>query len=379
MHRISVAHALGRYEVLVGPGLLARLAELVAARLPGRRTVMVSDDRVAELYRGFLASTDHAWHPAPRTCADEPPPGWRAPLTFPAGERSKTRATWERLTDRMLAEGYGRDSAIVALGGGVVGDLAGFVAATYMRGVPYVQVPTTTVAMLDASVGGKVGVDTPAGKNLVGAFHPPALVVADPYTLLSLPDAEYRAGLAEAVKHALVADAAYFEWIEAEAGRIVAREPAALGALVRRSVEIKAAVVSEDEREQGRRATLNAGHTVAHALEQVTDYATSHGEAVAVGLVVECGLGERLGVTEPGTAARVRALLARLGLGTDRPPLAGEAMLAAMTRDKKNRRGEIRLALPRGVGRMHEGDGTWTLPVAPAALRAALRPGDHPG
>jgi 3-dehydroquinate synthase len=261
----------------------------------------------------------------------------------------------------------------VAVGGGVTGDLAGFVAATYMRGVPCLQVPTTLLAMLDASVGGKTGVDTPEGKNLIGAFHPPVAVLADPLVLATLPEREYRAGLAEAVKHGLIADRDYFGWIEAHAETLVGRDPAALEHLVRRSVEIKAEVVGEDEREGGRRAILNAGHTVAHALERATDFRVPHGEAVGLGLVAEAALATGLGLATPEPGARVAALLERLGLPTRvREPVGEERILAAMASDKKNRAGGIRFALPRGVGTMGDGP-EWTTEAGEPAILAALR------
>jgi 3-dehydroquinate synthase len=354
---VLVSHALGRYPVYVEAGALARLEELVAEHLAGRRTAVVADETVFELLQtGKLER-----------------PAWQGEaLTFPAGETSKSREQWCRLTDALLERGFGRDSAIVALGGGVAGDLAGFVAATYMRGLPYIQAPTTLLAMLDASVGGKTGVDTPEGKNLVGAFHPPVVVVADPRVLRSLPEREYRSGLAEAVKHGLIADRDYFEWIEREAAALLARDEAVLTRLVRGSVAIKAEVVSGDEREAGRRAILNAGHTIAHALERATGYGLPHGEAVALGLVSECELAERLEVGTTGLRGRVAALLARLGLpvrlGVALPP---ERLLAAMASDKKNRAHQVRFALPTSVGRMDEGEG-WTRAAPEAAIRKAL-------
>ena len=358
MNPVTVRHALGSYPVYVEPGVLARLGELTRRHLGRRRVALVADEAVYGLLReGRLAGA-----------------GWDgAALIFPAGERSKTRKTWERLTDELLRQGFGRDSGVVALGGGVAGDLAGFVAATYMRGIPFMQVPTTLLAMLDASVGGKTGVDTPQGKNLIGAFHPPVAVLADPLVLATLPEREYRAGLAEAVKHGLIADRDYFTWIESNVEALVARDPAALGHLVRRSVEIKAEVVSEDERETGRRAILNAGHTVAHALEQATDFRLPHGEAVGLGLVAEAALATGMGLATPEGGARVAALLERLGL----PTRVGESvdqdrLLAAMASDKKNRAGGIRFALPRGVGTMGAGP-EWTTEAGEPAIRAALR------
>src|SRR5689334_8986598 len=354
---VVVQHALGSYPVYVETGVLGRLEELVADHLDTARTVLIADGTVfALLQSGRLGRNP-----------------WTGPaLTFPAGEASKTRDQWARLTDALLADGLGRDSGIIALGGGVAGDLAGFVAATYMRGLRYVQVPTSLLAMLDASVGGKTGVDTPEGKNLIGAFHPPAAVVADPRVLATLPERDYRGGLAEAVKHGLIADADYFGWIESQAEALLRRDEAGLTRLVRRSVEIKAEVVSGDEREAGRRAILNAGHTVAHALERVTEYALPHGEAVAVGLVAESALAEAIGAAPSGLARRVSALLARLGLPVRlAAPVDLDRLVAAMGSDKKNRSARLRFALPSRLGAM-SAEGEWTREAPAAALRQAL-------
>ena len=354
---VIVTHALGSYPVYVEAGALARLGELVLQHLPGRRAAMIADASVHELYRSGRMGA------AP----------WKGEtITFASGERSKTRDSWARLTDTLMERGFGRDSGVIALGGGVTGDLAGFVAATYMRGVPYLQVPTSLLAMLDASVGGKTGVDTPQGKNLVGAFHPPVAVIADPQTLATLPDRDYRAGLAEAVKHGLIADRGYFEWMETNATALTSRGLDPLTRLIRRSVEIKAEVVSGDERESGRRAILNAGHTVAHALEQVSGYELPHGEAVALGLVVECEIAEQLGVASAGLRKRVAALLGRLGLPGRLPPsLEWSALFGSMATDKKNRSGQIHFALPTQLGQMYREDG-WTTPVAAEAIQAAM-------
>jgi 3-dehydroquinate synthase len=354
---ILVSHASGSYPVRVEPGSLDNLEQLAQEHLPGRRHAIIADETVYQLYRGGKLS---------RKC-------WAAEtLTIPSGERWKSRDSWTRLTDELLARGFGRDSGIIALGGGVTGDLAGFVAATFMRGIPYLQVPTTLLAMIDASIGGKTGVNTSHGKNLVGAFHPPAGVLADPLVLATLPEQEYRAGLAEAVKHGLIADRDYFEWMEAEAPALSRRDPEALVRLVHRSVEIKAEVVSADEREGGRRATLNAGHTIAHGLEQASEYALIHGEAVALGLLVECDLAERLGIASSGLRKRVAGLLARFHLPQQLPPgIDRMALLSAMRSDKKNRYGEIHFALPEDIGRMHRPNG-WTIPVAEAALAEVI-------
>jgi 3-dehydroquinate synthase len=337
---------LGEYFVHVAPGLLAGLSGMLDQAMPRRPRVVIADDRVAALFPAAIAAA-----------------GSRR-LTFAAGESSKTRSTWSELSDELLASGLGRDGGLVAFGGGVTGDLAGFVAATYLRGLPYAQVPTTLLAMVDASVGGKVGVDTRFGKNLIGAFHPPAIVAADPETLLGLPEPTYRAGLAETVKHGLIGDAGYFEWIEANAAPLLARDLAALTQLVGRSVEFKAEVVSRDERESGRREILNAGHTVAHALEQASGYALPHGEAVAIGLVIECRIGARLGVTDDALSERVGRLLGHLGLPVGIPAsLAPPAILAAMETDKKKRADTIRMALPSVLGMTHRDGAAWSVPV----------------
>ena len=354
---VIVAHALGSYPVYVEAGVLSRLDELVQQHLPGRRIVMIADATVHQLYQtGRLGATPRSF----------------VTITFAPGEKSKTRESWARLTDSLTQQGFGRDTGVVALGGGVSGDLAGFVAATYMRGVPYLQAPTTLLAMLDASVGGKTGVDTSYGKNLVGAFHPPAAVIADPGTLSTLPEREYRSGLAEAVKHGLIADQAYFSWMEANAAPLTSRDLPSLTRLIRRSVEIKAEVVAGDERESGRRAILNAGHTVAHALEQVSDYEIPHGEAVALGLVIECELAEQLGIAPAGLRRRVAGLLTRLGL-PDRLParLKHASLLGTMGSDKKNRGGQIHFALAARLGEMRSENG-WTIAVPVPAIQAAM-------
>jgi 3-dehydroquinate synthase len=354
---ILVTHALGSYPVYVEPGGLGRLEELAHRHLPRRRLVMIADGAVHELYQAGRLGR----------------PVWQGEtLTIAPGEISKTREVWARLTDELLERQLGRDSGVIALGGGVTGDVAGFVAATYMRGLPYIQVPTTLLAMLDASVGGKTGVDTPQGKNLVGAFHPPAAVLADPLTLATLADREYRAGMAEAVKHGLIADRAYFEWMEAQATALTSREREAVTYLIRRSIEIKAEAVSSDEREAGRRAILNAGHTVGHALEQASRYQLPHGEAVALGLIAESQLAERLGIAPSGLRVRVAALLGRLGLPQRLPArLDPEAVLSSMATDKKNRDSEIRFALPSEVGQVHRRGG-WTTAAPVAVIREAI-------
>jgi 3-dehydroquinate synthase len=349
------------YDILIGRGLLSDLAALVARACPAARYAVIADSHVGDLYGKKMVATlnDATLH------ADL--------FTFPAGEWNKTRETWATLTDALLAAHVGRDAAVIALGGGVVGDLAGFVAATHLRGVPYVQIPTTLLAMIDSSIGGKTGVDVPVGKNLVGAFHQPRLVVADLDVLSTLPAVQLAAGMAEALKHGVVADAAYFGFLEAEPRAALAKDPAVLDRVVARSVEIKADVVARDEREAGVRAVLNFGHTVAHAIESVAKYEVPHGEAVAIGMAQEARLAEALGIAAAGTARRVSAALERYQLPLDLPPAAPvDALLAAMQQDKKARGGEVRFALPKRIGEMQGGLKGWTVPVPEAALRELL-------
>jgi 3-dehydroquinate synthase len=292
--------------------------------------------------------------------------------TFAAGEASKTRASWAALTDDLLAAGLARDGGVVAVGGGVTGDLAGFVAATYMRGIPVVQVPTSVLAMVDSAVGGKTGVDTPAGKNLVGAFHAPRLVVVDPEAVTTLPRPQRAQGWCEAVKHGAILDEPYLAALERDVVGLLDGSPEPVERAVRRSVEIKAEVVGRDEREGGLREILNFGHTLGHALEAASDYALPHGSAVAVGMVLEAWLGERLGTTEPGTAARLTAVVEALGLPTAAPAgLGAEPVMAALERDKKVRDGRVRIVLLERPGAVAPGEG-WARPVDRALVLEVL-------
>jgi len=352
------------YDILIGRGLLGELPTLLSRACPAPRYAVIADSHVADLYgKMVVAMLQDA-----KVQADL--------FAFPAGEWNKSRDTWAGLTDRLLAAHVGRDAAIIALGGGVAGDIAGFVAATYLRGVPYVQVPTTLLAMIDSSIGGKTGVDVPAGKNLVGAFHQPKVVVIDLDVLATLPAVQLAAGMAEALKHGVIADAEYFAFLEKEQRAVAAKDGATLDRVVARSVEIKAGVVARDEREAGLRAVLNFGHTVAHAIETVAKYEVPHGEAVAIGMAHEARLAEALGIAAAGTADRVRRALERYQLPLELPDTAPvDDLIAAMHHDKKARGGEVRFALPRRVGEMHaDGRGGWTTAVAEQAVRGVLTP-----
>jgi 3-dehydroquinate synthase len=331
-------------RVVVQTGALAQAAATVARTYRGRRGVVVSDARVARLYAGKLVRLLERG-------------GLRTVLLrFPAGERAKTRETKSLLEDRLAALGVGRDTVVIALGGGVTGDLAGFLAATWHRGVPVVQIPTTTLAMIDAALGGKTGVDLTLGKNLVGAFHPPESLWADISVLRTLPERTFRSGLAEAVKIAAALDAPLFAFLEANTSRILARGDGVMTRLVARCLELKGQVVADDARDAGRRAVLNFGHTAAHALETASAYRLPHGDAVAIGLVAEARLAERLTGLPAADADRIEALLAALGLPT-RPPrrLDRSRLRSAMTRDKKTRAGVARCVVPRALGRMLPG------------------------
>ncbi len=372
MLRVHVPGAAERdYPVRVGRGLLDQLGALASDAAPAHRYVVIADDEVAALYGARAGAALAA-------------AGLRSDLlTFPAGERHKSRSTWAALTDRMLAAGVGRDAAVVALGGGVTGDLAGFTASTYMRGLPFVVVPTSLLAMLDSAVGGKTGLDTPAGKNTVGAFHHPRAVIVDPDLLDTLPAPQRRAGLAEGVKTAAIADAELFAWIEERAVALRDGEIAALERLVMSSLRIKAKVVAADPEEAGSREVLNFGHTAGHALEALAGLALPHGEAVAAGMRIEARLGEGAGVTEPGTAARLAAVLDACGLpdavrapgASERfgGPLTVERLLAAATADKKARRGALRWVLLRRIGDVaRAADGSWAHSLGGADLSARL-------
>jgi 3-dehydroquinate synthase len=297
-------------------------------------------------------------------------------VTIPSGEPQKTRETWGRITDSLLGSGLGRDSTIIALGGGVVGDIAGFVAATFMRGVQFVQVPTTLVAMVDASIGGKTGVNTPGGKNLVGCFHMPAAVLVDPQVLATLPLRELRAGFAEVIKCGVVADTAYFalvreampDLLSGGLGRSDRLHPLIVG-----GIGIKVRIVAEDQREAGLRKILNFGHTIGHAVEITTGYSQLHGEAVAIGMAVESGLAERIGVAEPGTASRIKEALEIAALPTDVPAAcSARSILDAMKSDKKGREGKIRFALPKRIGEMAKDGSDWSIPVADELILEVL-------
>jgi len=333
---LDVALGARSYPIWIGAGLLADSARW-RAPIRGRHVLVVTNTTVAALYlQRVLAGLAGLQH---------------AHLVLPDGEAHKTLDASGQIFAALAALGASRDATILALGGGVIGDLAGFAAACWMRGIDFIQMPTTLLAMVDSSVGGKTGVNLPQGKNLVGAFHQPRAVVADTGTLATLPVREYRAGLAEVVKYGAINDAAFFAWLEVHADALVARDEAALAAAIQASCRAKSAIVARDEHERGERALLNFGHSFGHALETVAGYGTLlHGEAVAIGMLQAATLSTRLGRADAADATRLARLLTRLGLPVQAPPLDAAALLAAMRLDKKNEGGRLRLILWRGIG-----------------------------
>ncbi len=346
------------YTITIGPGLLGDGA-LLAATLRGGDAFVISDDAVAPLYLQRVLDALCAARPGARL----------AHWAMPAGEASKTLSRFGEAIDAIARAGARRDATVYALGGGVVGDLAGFAAAAWMRGVDCVQLPTTLLAMVDSSVGGKTAVDLPQGKNLVGAFHPPRAVLADTATLRTLPARELRAGLAEVVKYGAIVDAGFLDWLDAHAEALLAMDDAALGEAIARSCAHKAAIVERDPFEHGERALLNFGHTFGHAIETGQGYGgLIHGEAVAVGMVQAARLSEHLGLASAADTARLRDLLQRFGLPVDPPPgLDADELLAHMRLDKKAEAAGLRFIVWDGPGRARVQAG-----VPEDAVRAVL-------
>jgi 3-dehydroquinate synthase len=358
---VRVALGARGYDIHIGPGVLARAGELMRPVLKAPRVLVVADATVAALHLDALAaSLDRAGIA-------------HAALTVPPGEASKSFRQLESLISGLLRARIERSTALVALGGGVIGDLAGFAAAIALRGIDYVQVPTTLLAQVDSSVGGKTAINTPEGKNLVGAFHQPRLVLADTGVLATLPRRELLAGYAEVVKYGAIGDRAFFSWLEAHGAGLLAGDPGALVHAVAASCRAKAAVVAADEREEGLRETLNFGHTFGHALEAETGFSDAllHGEAVAFGMVLAARLSVARGLCPAGDLARLARHLAAAGLPTrfaDLPqnPWSPARLIEHMGRDKKVRDGRIRFVLTRGIGT------AFTAPDVPVAEVAAM-------
>jgi len=345
------------YEIRIGSGILGSLGAWLREVLQPSRLLVVTDENVVTLYAATILDSLRAQ-------------GFEANLiAVPAGEGSKSLESIADLWRQAFEAGADRKSAVIALGGGVVGDLAGFLAATFARGIPLVQVPTTLLAQVDSSVGGKVGVNLPQGKNMVGAFHQPAGVLIDTHVLATLPEREYRAGLAEVVKYGVILDAEFFKFLEGHVSQTLARDGGVLRDVIARCCELKALVVETDEFEQlGQRAALNYGHTFCHAFEAATGYQSLlHGEGVAIGMLCASRLAERLGRIGPDVTVRQKNLLEALGLPTVVPDVSPDRLLELMLHDKKAERGAVRFVLPDRLGHVELVEN-----VAEHDVRAAL-------
>ena len=341
MRTVTVGLGARAYPIHIGEGLLAR-ADLILPHLPQRKVSVVTNTTVAALYLDKFSATL-------RGAGVE-----IVPVVLPDGEEYKNWQTLNAIFDVLLSNRCERKSAIIALGGGVVGDLAGFAASSYQRGVPFIQVPTTLLAQVDSSVGGKTAINHPLGKNMIGAFYQPGMVLADTAMLHTLPARELSAGLAEVIKYGLIMDLPFLGWLEANIGKLNERDPAALAYAVTRSCENKAAVVAADERETGERALLNLGHTFGHAIEAGLGFGTwLHGEAVAAGTMLAARLSERMGLLTDADVRRVADLFVRAGLPVEAPSLGQDRYLELMGHDKKVENGKLRLVLLQSLGKAY--------------------------
>ncbi len=339
MSALTVNLAENSYEILIGRGLLTALGQRCAAAGLSSRAAVITNPTVRAIYGDSV-------------CRSLTEAGCAVTvIEIPDGEEYKNAATLSGVYDTLIEAGLDRKSFIVALGGGVVGDLAGFAAATYLRGIPFVQVPTTLLAQVDSSVGGKTAIDHPRGKNLIGAFYQPRLVLIDVETLATLPEREFRAGLAEVVKYGVALDLPFFEYLEKHAGAILSNDPGCLAYVIRRCCEIKAQVVELDEKESGLRAVLNYGHTLGHAFETLAGYRELvHGEAVAIGMALAVRISAGLGHCSEADVERVMTLITRFGLRTQPPAAERLKLLKAIVTDKKNRDGAISFICNHGIG-----------------------------
>jgi len=338
MRKLNVALGDRSYPILIGRGLLDR-GDLIAERLRTPKVAIVTNDVVAPLYLPRIESALNAQKVAFTS------------VVLPDGERFKTLETLNKVFDGLLSSHCDRSTSVVALGGGVIGDMAGFAAATYQRGVDFVQIPTTLLAQVDSSVGGKTAVNHPLGKNMIGAFHQPKLVLADTDSLSTLPDRELKAGLAEVIKYGLIRDAEFFDWLEANMDGLLYRDSDLLSEAIERSCDNKARIVAEDETERGVRALLNLGHTFGHAIEAGMGYGKwLHGEAVGAGMVMAARLSEQLGHLSEEQCLRAIALIEKAGLPVVGPSLGADRYLELMAHDKKVEAGRLRLVLMRQIG-----------------------------
>lgn len=379
MFTINIAHRLGHYPLFIGTDLNHALANKLPKLLPQvNRYALITDETAGKLFGAAIQN-----ELSQKNLAIEI-------FTFPAGEAYKNRETKAQLEDQLLQQGFGRDSAIIALGGGVVTDLAGFLAATYLRGVPFISLPTTLLGAADASIGGKNGVDTPAGKNLIGSFYPPQAVFIDVDTWKTLPLVEIRNGLAETIKQAILGDETFFTFLESTAARFVEllqqersdQEEQELNqhslTIAEHNCRVKQSIVQADEQEQGKRQLLNWGHTLGHALESLSDFSIPHGYAVSIGSVLAAEIGKQLGYTDPTAANRQKTLLQQVGLPTELPASfhskeAIEQLIRRTYTDKKARNGSPRYVFVEKVGQMKQFlGGDWSIPVDDQVVRSVL-------
>ena len=351
------------YEIVIGRNLIPQVADYLKFAKLASRCAIVTDTNVSR----------HL-HPARLYSALEQKNLDSRVFTFEAGEQNKTVATWDKISNDIAAAGYGRDSAILAIGGGVVGDLAGFVAATFDRGIPYIQIPTTVLAQADSSVGGKVAVDTPEGKNRRGAFYQPKIVFIDIDTLATLPDEEYANGLAETVKHAVIEDRDYFYYLNDSLNMINSRNPEIFLELAKANCSIKANVVQQDPNEKGKRRILNYGHTAGHAIEKLSNYQIPHGHAVSIGMMVVGRISRNLGYMPAEELAMQERFLRNLGLPTTIPNgMTADKIIAATLGDKKAAKGKARYSLPKQIGTMLSFEGQYATEVPEEIVKAALQ------
>ena len=338
MQTYNVALGERQYPIHIGVDLLSRM-ELILPHLQQKRVALITNEVVAPLYLGEISRGFEKSGVAV------------VPVVLPDGEKHKNWETLNTVFDKLLASRCERGTTIIALGGGVVGDISGFAAATYQRGIPFIQIPTTLLAQVDSSIGGKTAINHPLGKNMIGAFYQPRVVISDMQTLKTLPERELKAGLAEIIKHGVIKDKDFFAWLENNIERILACDVEALAHAVLRSCEIKGAVVVEDERELGDRALLNFGHTFGHAIENAFGYGTwLHGEAVAAGMALASDLSVRMGLLEQRDAARIGKLLIRAGLPAKVTGVSSSQMLRLMSMDKKAKDGKLRFILLNSLG-----------------------------
>lgn len=349
------------YSIIIEDGVLKRIPELIKEASLGHKFAIITDSNVETLYAGDLAQEFKKNDLENKT------------ISFPAGEQNKSRDIKAWIEDQMLENKFGRDSVVIALGGGVVGDIAGYVAASYTRGLPYVQIPTTLVACVDSSIGGKTAVDTPHGKNLIGAFHQPWAVFIDVNTLLTLSDKEIREGLAEVIKYGVISDGALFSYLEENLDLIFSYNKEALTHIIKRGCEIKAEVVEKDERESNLRKILNFGHTIGHAVENLSNYKISHGEAISIGMVAEGKLAVEMDLWTESDLNKLIKLINKAGLPTKVPDyMKTEQIIDSMKLDKKSRSGQIEMVLPNKIGDMAQVEDGYGIKIEESIIEKVL-------